>query len=66
MTRDEGESQRCSGRSAPGFVRKTILLSRATNEALRTKAFAERRPESEIVREALDRMLGLVTDCTEL
>jgi hypothetical protein len=51
--------------SAGGYIRKSILLSPEANEALRSKAFAERRSEAEIVREALSRALGLVREPTE-
>ena len=42
-----------------GMVRKTMWFHEDEAEALRQRAFAERRPESEIVREALRRFLDL-------
>jgi hypothetical protein len=45
--------------SESGMVRKTIWLHEDEAEALRRRAFDERRGESEIVREALRRLLGI-------
>lgn len=45
--------------SKSGMVRKTIWLHGDEAEALREKAFKERRAESEIVREALRKLLGI-------
>lgn len=45
--------------SASGMVRKTLWLHSDEAEALRLKAFKERRAESEIMREALRRVLGI-------
>lgn len=45
--------------SASGMVRKTLWLHADESEALRLMAFKERRPESEIMREALRRLLGI-------
>lgn len=42
-----------------GLVRKTIWLHEDESEALREKAFNERRSESEIVREAVRKLLQL-------
>jgi hypothetical protein len=42
-----------------GMVRKTIWFNADETEALRKRAFDERRPEAEIVREALRRLLGI-------
>ena len=42
-----------------GLVRKTIWLHEDEAEELRKRAFEERKGESEIVREALRRLLGL-------
>lgn len=42
-----------------GLVRKTIWFHRDEAEELRRRAFDERRSESEIVREAVRRILGL-------
>ena len=41
------------------MVRKTLWLHSDEAEALRLKAFKERRAESEIMREALRRGLGI-------
>lgn len=40
-------------------VKKSIWLHRDEAEALRLKAFQERRSEASIVREALRRLLGI-------
>jgi hypothetical protein len=45
--------------SASGMVRKTLWLHGDEAEALRERAYRERRPESEIMREALRRLLGI-------
>jgi len=45
--------------SKSGMVRKTLWLHGDEAEALRLRAFKERRAESEIVREALRRLLGI-------
>jgi len=45
--------------SKSGMVRKTLWLHGDEAEALRHRAFEERRAESEIVREALRQLLGL-------
>jgi hypothetical protein len=45
--------------SKSGMVRKTLWLNGDEAEALRLKAFKERRAESEIVREALRSHLGI-------
>ena len=45
--------------SASGMVRKTLWLHGDEAEALRERAYKERRPESEIMREALRRLLGI-------
>jgi hypothetical protein len=42
-----------------GMVRKTMWFNQDEAEALRVRAFEERKPESEIVREALRRFLGI-------
>jgi hypothetical protein len=42
-----------------GMVRKTLWLHGEEAEALRLRAFKERRPESEMVREALRAFLGI-------
>jgi hypothetical protein len=41
------------------MVRKTLWLHGDEAEALRERAYKERRPESEIMREALRRLLGI-------
>lgn len=45
--------------SKSGMVRKTLWLHGDQAEALRLRAFKDRRAESEIVREALRRLLGI-------
>lgn len=41
-----------------GLVKKNLWVSREVAVALRLKAFEEHRSEAEIIREAIDRMLG--------
>jgi rRNA pseudouridine-1189 N-methylase Emg1 (Nep1/Mra1 family) len=45
--------------SASGMVRKTLWLHGDEAEALREKAYRERRAESDIMREALRQFLGI-------
>lgn len=45
--------------SASGMVRKTLWLHGDEAEALREKAYRERRAESEIMRQALRRLLKI-------
>jgi hypothetical protein len=45
--------------SKSGMVRKTVWLHADEAEALRERAFRERRSEAEILREGLRRVLGL-------
>jgi hypothetical protein len=45
--------------SASGMVRKTLWLHGDEAERLRERAYRERRAESEIMREALRRLLGI-------
>ena len=45
--------------SKSGMVRKTLWLHGDEADALREKAYQERRAESEIVREALRAYLGI-------
>ena len=45
--------------SASGMVRKTLWLHGDEAEALREKAYRDRRAESDIMREALRRLLGI-------
>jgi hypothetical protein len=45
--------------SKSGMVRKTLWLHGDEADALREKAYRERRAESEIMREALRRLLGI-------
>lgn len=45
--------------SKSGMVRKTIWLHGDEAEALREKAYRERRAESDIMREALRQLLGI-------
>jgi len=45
--------------SKSGMVRKTLWLHGDEADALREKAYQERRAESEIVREALRGFLGI-------
>ncbi len=42
-----------------GMVRKTLWLHEDEAEALRERAYRERRSESEIMRQALRRLLGI-------
>ncbi|MGH7339232.1 MAG: hypothetical protein ACREKH_01950 [Candidatus Rokuibacteriota bacterium] len=44
--------------SESGMIRKNLWLSAELCEALRHKAFEERRTEADIIKEALRRMLG--------
>lgn len=46
-------------RTSEGMVRKNLWLSYEENEALRLRAFQDRRAESRIIRSALRRELGL-------
>jgi hypothetical protein len=41
-----------------GMVKKNLWVPHEVAEALRQKAFEERRSEAEIIREALDNLLG--------
>ncbi len=45
--------------SKSGMIRKTIWLHGDEAEALREKAYREHRAESDIMREALRRLLGI-------
>jgi len=45
--------------SASGMVRKTLWLHGDEAEALRERAYRDRRAESDIMREALRRLLGI-------
>jgi len=45
--------------SKTGMIRKTLRLHEEEAEALRNRAFKERRTEAEILREGLRRILGL-------
>lgn len=45
--------------TSTGMVRKTLWLNGDEAEALRGRAFKERRAEAEIVREALRAYLGI-------
>ncbi len=45
--------------SKSGMVRKTLWLHGDEADALRLRAFKERRAESEIMREALRKLLGI-------
>lgn len=45
--------------TAGGLVRKVIYLNKDEAEALRLKAFTDRRTESDIAREALRRLLRI-------
>lgn len=55
--RDDAEKRR-EGITATG-VKKTMWFHEDEAEALRVRAFEERRSESSIVREAVRRFLGL-------
>ena len=46
--------------AAADLVRKALYLHRDEAEALRLRAFKDRRSESSLVREALRRFLGIV------
>lgn len=48
--------------SESGMVRKNLWISWDENDALRSKAFAERRSETSVMREGLRRALGLDQD----
>jgi hypothetical protein len=58
--RDRGERQRQdkAGITAQG-VKKTIWFHEDEAEALRLRAFKERRSESSLVREAVRKLLGI-------
>jgi hypothetical protein len=56
--RDKSDPEERRGLVKAG-VKKTILFHEDEAEALRVKAFKERRSESAIVREALRRLLGI-------
>jgi hypothetical protein len=60
MPRDKGEQarQEKAGITEKG-VKKTIWFHEDEAEALRVRAFKERRSESAIVREAVRRLLGI-------
>jgi hypothetical protein len=45
--------------SKTGMLKKTLWLHPDEAEALRNRAFTERRTEAEILREGLRRVLGL-------
>lgn len=47
-----------STRNESGMYRKNFWLSEELTEALRRKAFKERRSETDIMREALERLLN--------
>jgi hypothetical protein len=62
MTKGKDEQGPRGGKttiSVSGMVRKTLWLHGDEAEALREKAYKERRPESEIMREALRKLLGI-------
>jgi len=42
-----------------GMVRKNLWISQEENEALRWKAFSDRRSETSVIREGLRWVLGL-------
>lgn len=46
-------------RTETGMYRKNFWISEEMCEALRRKAFEERRTETDIIREALGRLLGV-------
>lgn len=56
--RDEKDEKRRDGITATG-VKKTIWFHEDEAEALRVRAFEDRRSESSIVREALRCFLGI-------
>lgn len=49
-------------RTHTGMVRKSLMLREEEAEALRRRAIQTERPEAEIVREAVRRLLGLPVD----
>lgn len=57
-SRDERDEKRRDGITTTG-VKKTIWFHEDEAEALRVRAFEDRRSESSIVREALRRFLGI-------
>ena len=48
--------------SESGMVRKNLWISWEENEALRSKAFADRRSETSVMRQGLRQTLGLTED----
>jgi len=52
-------------RTPSGMVKKNLWVSEAMAEALREKAFYERRTEAEILREGLRAVLGMEEDEAE-
>jgi len=69
MSTDQGDQGRASKAEGPrggkstisatGMIRKAVYLHPDEAEALRRRAFEERRPASEIIRELLRQYLGI-------
>jgi hypothetical protein len=69
MTGHRGSAQTADLRTGPrggtttvtssGMVRKNLWISNEENEALRLRAFEERKSETQIIRSGLRRILGL-------
>jgi len=57
-TKSRNDQERSEGITATG-VKKTMWFHEDEAEALRVRAFEERRSESSIVREAVRKLLGL-------
>lgn len=57
--RDSEQSRQEKDGITKGGVKKTIWFHEDEAEALRLKAFKDRRSESAIVREAVRRLLGI-------
>lgn len=65
MENDEEDSPRTGPRggtttvTSTGMIRKNLWISNEENEALRRRAFDERRSETQIIRAGLRRILDL-------
>jgi len=57
-TKNRNDQERSEGITATG-VKKTMWFHEDEAEALRVRAFEERRSESSLVREAVRKLLGL-------
>jgi hypothetical protein len=58
-SKEEGPRGGKSTISATGMIRKAVYLHPDEAEALRRRAFEERRPASEIIRQLLRHYLGI-------